>query len=89
MKFSYLLLFSAFLSGSVWAMASSKKTEQVFCTTDVKECPDGSFVNRDPKANCKFKPCPNESKSSQQGPGIKIPSCSDHADSSSCEKKTK
>lgn len=28
------------------------------CTADVKECPDGSFVARDPERNCEFKECP-------------------------------
>ncbi len=27
------------------------------CTMDVKECPDGSFVSRDPTNNCEFFPC--------------------------------
>jgi hypothetical protein len=29
-----------------------------FCTQDVFECPDGSFVSRDTKNNCEFRPCP-------------------------------
>jgi hypothetical protein len=29
----------------------------VFCTQDVKECPDGSFVSRDPANGCTFFPC--------------------------------
>lgn len=32
--------------------------EPRFCTQDVKECPDGSFVSRDAGNNCEFKPCP-------------------------------
>ncbi len=28
------------------------------CAQDVQECPDGSFVGRDPAKNCQFKPCP-------------------------------
>ena len=28
-----------------------------FCTQDVFECPDGSFVSRDPQKDCAFKPC--------------------------------
>ena len=32
--------------------------EPVFCTADVKECRDGSFVPRDPENGCAFKPCP-------------------------------
>lgn len=34
--------------------------EPVVCTADVSECPDGSFVSRDPAQNCKFAPCPGE-----------------------------
>lgn len=30
---------------------------QVFCTQDVKECPDGSYVSRVPPT-CEFAPCP-------------------------------
>ena len=28
------------------------------CTADVQQCPDGSYVSRDPANNCNFKPCP-------------------------------
>ncbi|MDX1919138.1 MAG: hypothetical protein SFU25_00210 [Candidatus Caenarcaniphilales bacterium] len=28
------------------------------CTTDVRQCADGSFVSRDPNNNCEFRPCP-------------------------------
>jgi hypothetical protein len=28
-----------------------------FCTKDVQECPDGSFVGRDPNNDCAFAPC--------------------------------
>ncbi|OGH06114.1 MAG: hypothetical protein A2W22_04370 [Candidatus Levybacteria bacterium RBG_16_35_11] len=27
------------------------------CTADVKQCPDGSYVSRDPANNCEFSPC--------------------------------
>lgn len=30
----------------------------IACTMDVKTCPDGSFVSRDPSNGCKFKSCP-------------------------------
>jgi hypothetical protein len=30
----------------------------VFCTADVFECPDGSFVSRDAANDCQFKACP-------------------------------
>ncbi len=29
------------------------------CLADVKQCPDGSYVARDPNNNCAFKPCPS------------------------------
>ncbi|MEK6889375.1 MAG: hypothetical protein AABW80_04695 [Nanoarchaeota archaeon] len=34
------------------------ETEQVFCTQDIRECSDGSFVSRDSNNNCEFKSCP-------------------------------
>lgn len=37
---------------------SDTKTSGVFCTSDVKACPDGSFVGRDRGKNCEFKACP-------------------------------
>ena len=30
----------------------------ILCTADVRRCPDGSFVHRDSRNNCEFKPCP-------------------------------
>lgn len=33
------------------------------CTEELKLCPDGSNVARDPKLNCEFSPCPNSSDS--------------------------
>lgn len=32
------------------------------CTLDAKQCPDGSFVSRNPANNCVFNPCPGEPK---------------------------
>lgn len=32
--------------------------EAQFCALDAKECPDGSYVSRDPLNNCEFKACP-------------------------------
>ena len=37
---------------------TSSPTETIFCTADVKSCPDGSFVARDPNLGCAFPPCP-------------------------------
>lgn len=38
---------------------SGNKEEEVFCTMEAKECPDGSYVGRIPP-NCEFAPCPSE-----------------------------
>lgn len=35
--------------------------DDVVCPADVKECPDGSYVSRDPARRCAFNPCPGES----------------------------
>jgi len=65
------LIFMAFMSLQLPTLAGGNKApqseaprpaddsekEQVFCSMDVKECPDGSFVARDPEQNCNFKPC--------------------------------
>jgi len=32
--------------------------DQIRCTQEVKECPDGSYVGRDPDNNCQFETCP-------------------------------
>jgi len=32
------------------------------CPADVKQCPDGSFVSRNPASGCAFAPCPGASK---------------------------
>ena len=37
--------------------ADADTIDQIYCTADVQECPDGSFVARDPKNNCEFKVC--------------------------------
>jgi hypothetical protein len=39
------------------ACTPAKRTE-VVCTMEVKACPDGSHVGRDPANNCAFRPCP-------------------------------
>ena len=36
--------------------------DQLYCTADVKECPDGSFVARNPEKNCEFEECLGEEK---------------------------
>ena len=34
--------------------------EGIACAADVRQCPDGSFVRRNPAASCSFDPCPGE-----------------------------
>lgn len=41
--------------------------EQVFCTMDVKLCPDGSSVGRQ-GPECEFAPCPSETETSDTKP---------------------
>jgi len=36
----------------------SGNEEEIVCTADAKECPDGSYVGRNPDLNCEFNPCP-------------------------------
>lgn len=40
----------------------SMSDEGIFCTADVKPCPDGSFVSRNPANGCAFDPCPGAGK---------------------------
>jgi hypothetical protein len=34
--------------------------EGIACAADVKQCPDGSFVSRNPATSCSFDRCPGE-----------------------------
>ncbi|HSJ80615.1 MAG TPA: hypothetical protein VK910_05305 [Thiobacillus sp.] len=34
--------------------------DRIVCPADVKLCPDGSYVSRDPTRGCAFNPCPGE-----------------------------
>jgi len=36
--------------------------EGIFCTADVRQCPDGSFVSRNPANGCAFDSCPGAGK---------------------------
>lgn len=36
--------------------------EGIVCPADVQQCPDGSFVSRNPDQGCAFAPCPGASK---------------------------
>ena len=49
--------------------ANEKKpfAEQVFCPQDVRQCPDGSWVGRDPNNHCRFRPCPDGSIPGEDG----------------------
>tara|TARA_R110002095_G_scaffold215233_1_gene208868 strand:- start:335 stop:916 length:582 start_codon:yes stop_codon:yes gene_type:complete len=38
---------------------NKKEPEQVMCTMDAKQCPDGSYVSRQ-APDCKFSPCPDK-----------------------------
>jgi hypothetical protein len=38
-----------------------RQDDTVFCTADVKECPDGSFVGR-VGPTCQFAPCPTSTR---------------------------
>lgn len=35
-----------------------RAVDNIYCTQDVKQCSDGSYVSRDPKNNCEFRECP-------------------------------
>ena len=36
-----------------------EEPERILCPADVMECPDGSYVSRNPENNCEFAPCPD------------------------------
>jgi hypothetical protein len=36
--------------------------DAIVCPADVEQCPDGSYVSRNPANRCAFDPCPGESK---------------------------
>ncbi|MFP4523884.1 MAG: hypothetical protein ACLFO2_01015 [Candidatus Woesearchaeota archaeon] len=55
-----------------------REEDPLMCAADVKECPDGSFVPRDPENDCEFKPCTGEDDSDEEdssagGPGEDVP----------------
>eukprot|EP00562_Extubocellulus_spinifer_P035737 CAMPEP_0178700810 /NCGR_PEP_ID=MMETSP0699-20121125/11892_1 /TAXON_ID=265572 /ORGANISM="Extubocellulus spinifer, Strain CCMP396" /LENGTH=470 /DNA_ID=CAMNT_0020347209 /DNA_START=71 /DNA_END=1483 /DNA_ORIENTATION=+ len=43
-----------------------EEPDELFCTMDVMECPDGSFVDRDPENDCEFRPCPEEEEEREE-----------------------
>ena len=52
-----LLMASIVLFGCA-SQPSTPAPNQTICSTDVKACPDGSSVARDPASNCQFIACP-------------------------------
>jgi hypothetical protein len=50
---------SAVMDGQ-WDMIGQRLVEGQACAADVMECPDGSFVARDPNNNCEFFQCTDE-----------------------------
>ena len=41
-------------------IAEDTNNNDIFCTDDVNECPNGSFVSRDPNNGCNFEPCSDD-----------------------------
>ncbi len=40
--------------------AGCARQAPIACTMEAMACPDGSYVGRDPGANCAFKLCPEQ-----------------------------
>jgi hypothetical protein len=40
--------------------------DAIVCAMDVKECPDGSFVSRNPEKGCEFDSCPEDLQTSEK-----------------------
>ena len=47
------------IEAEVLAELRKQLGEKVVCTMEAKQCPDGSYVGRDPANDCAFKPCPS------------------------------
>jgi hypothetical protein len=45
------------------------ENQSKFCTKDLRQCPDGNYVGRNPNNNCEFYPCNNQTNSSFQFKG--------------------
>ncbi len=52
---------NACIAGDVKIAYEGECKEAVFCTDDVMQCPDGSYVSRDPENSCEFSHCPETS----------------------------
>ena len=46
---------------------SEEEDDQTFCTQDAFECPDGTWVSRNPNDDCNFEPCEETSDELQDG----------------------
>lgn len=46
--------------------------DPIACTMDAQECPDGSYVGRDPENNCEFFACPAAETNAQE-PNAQVP----------------
>lgn len=66
--FLYLLLVVVSVSGIVYFVRTQKSAEQIACTQEAKQCPDGSYVGRT-GPHCEFAKC-SEIKSSNQPENI-------------------
>jgi hypothetical protein len=42
------------------SLRHDRSLQVIACPDDVKECEDGSFVDRDADMGCEFRPCPDE-----------------------------
>lgn len=50
---------NAYAKGAV-DVTVTDENGNLICAQDVKKCPDGSYVSRDPKNNCEFNACPTD-----------------------------
>lgn len=64
------------------SVSSSPSSQPQVCTTDVKACPDGSFVSRDPANSCNFRNCPIGGDASSSSKNTAISSSSKNTISS-------
>ncbi len=51
-----IILALLILFGSIYILSQQQKENQVVCIQDVKQCPDGSYVSRQPPT-CEFAKC--------------------------------
>ena len=49
-------------------IAEDTNNNDIFCTDDVNECPDGTFVSRDPSNGCNFEPCSEDKVIEEEEP---------------------